>query len=114
MKHIVCYLLLLAASDAAAQKPAFGRQDSTFERGVTASSGEVLTLDLATGGSVVIRGWERDSVRVQAHLSGRAWRDTKVHLDRVPQGVRLRTSLGGSPNEKSTSHGFEIWVPTNR
>jgi hypothetical protein len=102
---------MLAASHAQAQKPAIGSPDSTFENGIDVLSGRALTIDLATGGALVIRGWDRDSVRLLAHLAGRDWRDSKVHLDRTPAGIRLRSSLGGSAREKSTSHHFEVWVP---
>jgi hypothetical protein len=87
--------------------------DSTFTRGIAAHPGGTLVVNLGTGGFLVVRGWDRDFVSVRAHLSGPDWHDTKLHLDRVPNGVRLRTNLGGSPIEKSTSHEFEIWAPRN-
>jgi len=97
---------------AGAQKQAIGRPDSIREFQIAASPHRVVTIDLASGGSLVVRGWENDSVRVRAHLAGRDWRDTKVYLDVTPAGTRLRSGLGGSALEKSTSHEFEIWVPS--
>jgi hypothetical protein len=88
-----------------------GSQDSMFERGESALPGRLVLIDLGTGGTLTVRGWDRDSVKLHVILAGRDWRDTKVHLDHTPTGVRLRSNLGGSPLEKSTSHRFEIWVP---
>ena len=87
--------------------------DSVFADGIAAIRGRTLLVRLETGGSFTVRGWDRDSVHLRAHLAGRDWRDTKLHLDRFPNGTRLRTGLGGSQLEKSTSHEFELWVPRN-
>lgn len=121
MKRILLVALasLVMASCIGAQKPKdshkktpiIGAQDSTFERGIDALPGRLMLIDLGSGGTLTVRGWNRDSVRLRAKLAGRDWRDTKVHLDRIPSGTRLRSNLGGSPDEESTSHEFELWVP---
>ena len=102
---------LTAARTTRAQEAVAKGEDSTVECGIAALPHRAVTIDLGTGGFLTVRGWEHDSVRVRARLAGRDWRDTKVYLDRIPEGTRLRSSLGGSPLEKSTSHEFEVWVP---
>lgn len=85
--------------------------DSVFEKTIDAKSGEVLTLDLETGGNVTVRGSDEQQVRVRARLSGDDWRDTRVALERWAGGVRLRSDYEGSADRRSTRHAFEIWVP---
>jgi beta-lactamase regulating signal transducer with metallopeptidase domain len=85
--------------------------ESLFEKTITAKSGEVLTLDLKTGGNVTIRGWDQEQVRVRARLAGEDWRDTRVDLERWAGGVRLHSEFDGTADRRSTRHSFEIWVP---
>jgi beta-lactamase regulating signal transducer with metallopeptidase domain len=85
--------------------------DSLFEKTISATSGEVLTLDLRTGGNVTVRGWDQEQVRVRGVLSGDDWRGTRVRLERSAGGVRLASEFDGSSNRRSTNHSFEIWVP---
>ena len=85
--------------------------DSAFEKTVNAKSGEILTLDLETGGNVTVRGWDEEQVRVRGRLGGEDWRDTRVSLERWAGGVRLHSEFGGTSDRRSTRHSFEIWVP---
>jgi hypothetical protein len=115
-RHPIAILLTISCASAAAralraQAPVARRLDSTVECGIAASPHRVTTIDLGSGGSLIVRGWEHDSIHVRVHLAGRDWRDTKVFLDRTPAGPRLRSTLGGSALDKSTSHEFELWVP---
>ena len=114
---VVCALFLTASCVGAQKpkdrdkKPVVTPNDSTFELGERALPGRVVLIDLGTGGTLAIRAWDRDSVRLRVTFSGRDWTGSKVHLDHTPDGVRLRSNLGGSPLEKSTSHEFALWVP---
>ncbi|HEV8254279.1 MAG TPA: M56 family metallopeptidase [Vicinamibacteria bacterium] len=85
--------------------------DSSFEREVPAAAGEVLVLDLETGGSVDLTGWDEPRVRVRARLGGRDWRETRVVVERTEGGVRVRSRQESSGGSSSTSHAFEIRVP---
>lgn len=85
-------------------------EDSLFEKTIDASPGERLTLDLRSGGAITIHGWDEPRIRVVGRLAGRDWRDTRVSLERVTGGIRLRSDLM-TRGESSTSHEFEIWAP---
>ena len=56
---------------------ATARERSVFEKSIP-TAGERLTLDLETGGSVELRGWDEERVEVRGHLGGRDWRNTRV------------------------------------
>jgi hypothetical protein len=97
---------------AAQQIPAVRREvDSTFEKTIDAASGDRIVLDLRTGGSIVLHGWNEPRVRLRARLAGRDWRETSVRLERVGREVRLRSEFERELRSSSTSHSFELWVP---
>jgi beta-lactamase regulating signal transducer with metallopeptidase domain/DUF4097 and DUF4098 domain-containing protein YvlB len=83
----------------------------TLEYAVAASPGQRLELDLETGGSVKITGWNESRVLVRANLSGRDWSNTRVALERVTGGARLHSWQEPERDNSSTSHRFEIQVP---
>lgn len=85
--------------------------DSTFQLSVPARSGGTLTLDLKSGGKVIITGSDKPEVFVRVSLGGRDWRDTKVSLEPSETGARLESDFTGPRNSRSTSHTFEINVP---
>ena len=85
--------------------------DSSFEKTIDAAAGEQLTLDLRTGGSIALHGWDEPRIRLVARLAGRDWQETRVTLERMSNGVRLRSEFAGSAENTMTSHQFELWVP---
>jgi len=91
--------------------PEISAADSTIEKTIDAAPGERLVLDLQTGGSIVLRGWDEPRVRVRARLAGDDWRDTRVSLERTNRGIRLTSEFSGSASNRSTRHAFELWVP---
>jgi len=87
--------------------------DTTLQMSVAARSAGTLTLDLKTGGNVVITGWDQPQVAVRASLRGRDWRDTRVTLRTSDTGARLESDFAVRGNSQSTSHVFQINVPRN-
>ena len=87
------------------------RTDSTFERTLDAKPGERLSLDLDTGGEVVIHGWNEPRARIRVRLGGVNWRETRVDVDRVGDGLRIRSEFDVSLTNTSTRHEFELWIP---
>ena len=85
--------------------------DSTFHLSAPVQSGGTLTLDLKTGGAIVVTGWDRSEVSVQARLAGRDWRETEVRLDPADGGARLESDFTTFSNSRSSRHRFEIYVP---
>jgi beta-lactamase regulating signal transducer with metallopeptidase domain/DUF4097 and DUF4098 domain-containing protein YvlB len=92
------------------EKP-FVQSDTTFESSYPARPGEKLTLDLRTGGSVEIAGWDEPTVRIRAWMRGPSRRLTTVEMWHRGPGIRLRTGLSETRSITSTNHRFEIRVP---
>ena len=89
----------------------FVQSDTTLESSYPARPGEKLTLDLRTGGSVEVAGWDEPTVRIRAWMRGPSRRLTTVQIWPRGPGIRLRTDLSDTRGTTSTSHRFEIRVP---
>jgi hypothetical protein len=106
--------IAIAFSDGAA--PVKRRQvlaDTTFQLSVPARSGGTLTLDLKTGGNVIIAGWDKPAIFVRASLGGRDWRETEVRLEPSDAGARLESDYSVRGNSHSSREAFQINVPRN-
>jgi DUF4097 and DUF4098 domain-containing protein YvlB len=95
-------LLALTVTPALAQSRAT-RPPST-DQTVTVSRGARLTMSDVIG-EVIIRGWDRDAVRVQARHSSR----TKVAINQVPSGLTITAEGSSGP---PSSVDYEISVPS--
>ncbi|HMJ19252.1 MAG TPA: M56 family metallopeptidase [Gemmatimonadaceae bacterium] len=89
------------------------RVDTTFQLSVPARSAGTLTLNLKTGGAVIIKGWDKPEVSVRVSLGGRDWRETEVSLRPSGGGARLESAYRVRSNSQSSAHHFEVSVPHN-
>jgi hypothetical protein len=87
--------------------------DRTIQNEVDVSPGQKLFLDLDTGGSIVIRGWDKNSVFVKADMNGREANDCEFQMNKIPGGVRIRSLYKGNSQSYSTEFHFELNVPQN-
>ena len=100
-----------AAVETAVAQPDESDPDSVVEYSVQAKAGERLTIDLETGGTVFVRPGDDSRVSVRAELAGRNWAETRVAVERVTDGVRLRSTFVEAIRNTSTSHRFVVRVP---
>ena len=99
------------AADAPAP-PLVSELDSVISRELSASPGELLDLDLETGATVHVRGWDQNTVSVRGMLGGPDWERTRVDIEGARGGVRVgMRQQGGSRASYSTSHSLDIRVP---
>lgn len=98
-----------AGHAAAAAAPAQdARQiDKQFQIG----SGKTLDIDLETGGSLDIRGWDQESVSVRASLGGRDGAASAVEFDETASGLQIQSRYEGGRRNYSTDIRFDIKVP---
>jgi hypothetical protein len=95
------FVLIVAALAAPAPQERQSRTPRTDET-VAVAKGARLTVDNFAG-EVVIKAWDRDSLRVQAMHNSR----TKVNIRTTPSGVVVRAQHEQAP----TSVDYEISVP---
>jgi DUF4097 and DUF4098 domain-containing protein YvlB len=103
----------LAAQPIVAATPASREEasDSVVTRELPATPGELLELDLETGASVHVRGWDENKVSVRVMLGGRDWRETGVDIEEARGGVRIGTRQTGRSRSYMTSHALDLRVP---
>lgn len=82
-----------------------------IERQFNAGMGKKLDVNLDTGGSINITGWDREVVEVSALLGGRDGANTEVTFNETAAGVEIRSRYTGSRKNYSTDLHFDIKVP---
>ena len=95
----VCYLTLSVE--------AYQAQD--VGKNFRVASGKKLIIDLKTGGSVVIRGWDQDQVSVQSDTDDP--QTYELDVSEVPEGVRIFSRHMGNRRNYSSNLKFDIKVP---
>jgi DUF4097 and DUF4098 domain-containing protein YvlB len=86
-------------------------QQQQIERQFTVASGKRLKIDLKTGGSLDITGWDSEQVAVNATLGGRDGRDAEVTFDETPEGLEIHSRFTERRKSRSSNLRFEIKVP---
>ena len=85
--------------------------DSTFTLSAPLRVGGTLYIDLKTGGGISIESWDKPEVFVDARLSGRNWRESRVTLEPSGDDARLASDFIEFSRNTSTSHHFDIKLP---
>ncbi|TDI74465.1 MAG: hypothetical protein E2O84_05860 [Bacteroidetes bacterium] len=75
--------------------PAFSVSAQEVNRTYDVSPGGILRLDLETGGTITITGWNRNEVEVNISVSGRDGSDVIVDLEEIRNGVAIATEYEG-------------------
>ncbi len=75
-----------------------------------ASSGGKLILDLETGGSIVITGWNRNEVEVSVSIDGRDADDVILEFDESSRAIEIFTEFESRRSRADVD--FEINVPS--
>lgn len=85
--------------------------DTVIEKTISASAGDRISIDLPTGGEIIILPWDQPQARMRATLSGDQARQTEVVFERTSGRIDLRTSLDRSIRNSRNSNRIELWVP---
>ncbi len=93
----------------AASVPAQVVQGDTINESIPARPGDLLALDLKTGASVRIEGWDQPTVRIRGARGGPDWKQTMVRIHPEPNGVKLETWAEG--RGKQFSHEPPLRYP---
>lgn len=90
-----------------AQKGPERRSDREFN----VASGKRLRLDLDTGGSIHITGWDREVISVSTYAGGHDADATELSYQEVPSGLEIRSRYTGLRKSYSTNLRLELQVP---
>jgi DUF4097 and DUF4098 domain-containing protein YvlB len=83
----------------------------TIEKSFDISSGKKLEMDLDTGGSIAITGWDKDEVEVKVYLSGRDWESCDIEFDENSSGLEITSDFDSYRRNRRARVEFEIKVP---
>jgi hypothetical protein len=86
--------------------------DSQILKWIDVPASGTLELDLETGAGLTLTSWPESRIEVRGTLAGRNWRETEVNLERTSTGARLRTRFRDTHGNESTSHHFDIRLPS--
>lgn len=82
-----------------------------LEKDFNIPAGKRLDLQLQTGGSINITGWDRDVVSIKLTVGGRDWQECRFEANETPSALQIISRYHGNRNSYSTSLHFEIKVP---
>jgi DUF4097 and DUF4098 domain-containing protein YvlB len=103
--HLLFVLLIL---------PLFqqGETGGTVDKEIPVSRKEKLEVDLRTGGSLTVTGWDKDVVKVHGDIGGRDADDCNVDVSRQSGVVRLASEFKGRKRNRSADLSFTVFVPS--
>ncbi|MDH3744842.1 MAG: DUF4097 domain-containing protein [Acidobacteriota bacterium] len=81
------------------------------EEEIEATPGELLRVEMATGGSVQVVGWDRNLVSVESEATGRDRDKQTVEVRRTSNGVLVKTETIGKGNHHKSGFEISIRVP---
>jgi DUF4097 and DUF4098 domain-containing protein YvlB len=81
------------------------------EKDFNIPAGKKLNLQLQTGGSVNITGWDKDVVSIKLNVGGRDWQDCRFEANETTSALNVVSRYEGDRKSYSTSLHFEIKVP---
>ena len=70
-----------------------------------------LDVDLRTGGSLKITGWDKNSVKVEGRVRGTTADECKVEIEQESNGIRISSYYEGRRRNQNSNIEFEIQVP---
>ena len=100
-----------AADDPRAVPGCRSEGGDAFGCSLDARPGQRLELDLETGATVTIRGWDEPRVQLLGTLESDDLPATRATMERDADGVRVRSWTTTSRRNHSSSHRFELHVP---
>lgn len=86
---------------------------AVLEKSLPASPGGLLSVELDTGGTLAVSGWDRQEVAVTARRGGPDGRATEVELREASGGVVLTSRYTGPRQTHATSMSFDVKVPAS-
>jgi DUF4097 and DUF4098 domain-containing protein YvlB len=75
------------------------------------TAGKLLAVELETGATLAISGWDKETVRLDVYWGGRDWRGARAQLEETSSGVRATTRYEGDMAGRSLDPKVEIKVP---
>lgn len=105
MRRLLCIVFLLPFFT-------FAYAQDTMEKEFKTTAGKMLEMDLKTGGTIHITGWDREAVSVRVRGIEESHPRPNINFEERSSGVSITSRFGGS--RRGNSHSdleFEVQVP---
>jgi DUF4097 and DUF4098 domain-containing protein YvlB len=99
---ILILLMVVGFSLQAAQK---------IEKEIAVEPGQKLNVDLKSGGSITIKGWDKNKVSIVARFKNGGSEDWDVDIKKTSDGISVETRYSGSRHGNHGGSDVEIQVP---
>lgn len=83
----------------------------TIEKEFDISMGEKLVMDIETGGSVYISGWDKEKVAIKIHIYGVDDDDYDLDFNTRSSGIEISTDYRGRWGRNNGDFEFDLKVP---
>lgn len=85
----------------------------TIEKTFSIEPGKLLEVDLNTGGSINVLGWDNNEVKAVVYLEGRDWEDCEFKFDEKPSGLEIVSRFDSPWGSHKCDVDLEVRVPAN-
>lgn len=85
--------------------------DDIIQKQFNISPGKLLDIDLKTGGSINVKGWDKNVVDVKISRRGRDAKYVQIDFENNDDEVRIHSYYTGKKKNRNSDIDFEIFVP---
>jgi DUF4097 and DUF4098 domain-containing protein YvlB len=89
----------------------FGFTREPLKKEFNVEPGEKLDINLRSGGSIRISGWDKNQVAVTVNFKNRNGKYWDISFDKNVEGISIESRYTANYNQRSGSTNFEINVP---
>lgn len=82
-----------------------------FDKEFEVTPGGKLLIDLETGSSIIIEGWDKNIVKAVAEVRGRDAEETEFEFEKTSNGVEITSEYHGWDNNRSSRAELKVMVP---
>ncbi len=89
----------------------WGFSREPLKKEFTVEPGKKLDINLRSGGSIKISGWDKNQVAVTVYFKNGNGEDWDISFEQTPTGISIESRYTASNHKRSGSTNFEINVP---
>lgn len=112
MKNKIATMAMLLLAAFGFMGAAHSYAAAPMEKSFDVKPGQTLDIDLKSGGSITVNGWEKNKAAVTVHFKNGGAKDWKIDFDQNSEGLEISARYTYSHKGHYKSPSFEINVPS--
>ena len=92
--------------------PIFLFAQDKVKKEIETEPGKKLDIELTTGGSIEVTGWDKNVVSIVAHIRGGDKEDYNIDVDERSSGIKVEVSYEGRHHDRHGGVSLDIQVPS--